>query len=584
MKFMNFSKANCKNCYKCLRTCPVKAIKFKNDQAEIEEDRCIACGHCLSICPQNARNVQSDLGKVKYIVNSSREVIISLAPSFAGYFDVDPNKLVSGLKKLGFSYVHETAYAAELVANLYKEYIYNNSQENYITTACPSANYLIEKYYPDLIKYMIPIVSPMIAHGKLLKTMYGNDSYIVFIGPCSAKKIEGAGEGDNKVIDAVITFDELKLWLDEEKIDINSLEPFPFENEELSEGRHFPISGGIIKCIGNEFENRKIETISVEGTEDCIEMFKSMNTGKIKGMFIEISACKGSCIGGPKMIKDGEGYYSRLQNVKDYIKEKKFLESRKKISELCSTTCLSNINTIIDYERLFKNKSPLKKLASEEEISKILMKMGKYTKEDELNCGVCGYNTCREKAYAIYDGMAETSMCLHFMRSKAESLSNTIFENTPNCLILLDEDMLVKEVNPAFEKTFMINKENIIGKSLTKLIDDEDFIKVKEEKQNIIGKKVIYPKYNAEFIENIIYLPKEDVILISLTDIAEEEKNKKELLKVKKNALNAADEIINKQMRVAQDIAGILGETTAETKLILMELRKVISGETGEIK
>lgn len=574
MKYMNFSKANCKNCYKCLRACPVKAIKFKNEQAEIEEDRCIACGHCLSICPQNARQVLSDLDNVKYIVNLSTPVIVSIAPSFAGFFDVEEGKVITALKKLGFSYVHETAYGAELVAKLYNEYVEVHQQDNYITTSCPSANYLVEKYHPELVKYMIPTVSPMLAHGKILKQVYGKDSIVVFIGPCHAKKVEVEEYKEEKIINSVLTFQEVKAWLKEEAIHLEDLEVSEFEHNDLSGGRRFPLDGGILECMGGNFKNRSLNTISVTGTEDCMEIFKSMEQGKLKNCFVEVSSCKGSCVGGPKMIKDEEGYYTRFNKVRNYINK------RVKSTELEEVS----IPEGIVFSRAFKDKEIIKESPRDEEIVKIMRQMGKYAKEDELNCGVCGYNTCREKAEAVYEGMAETSMCLHFMRSKAESLSNVIIENTPNCLILLDGDMRIKEINPAAENTFLVDKENIVGKPITVLLEDEDFKKVKETGESVIGKKVVYGKYNAVFIINAIYLEKQDAVLITLVNIIDEERNREEIIRIKRNALNAADEIIQKQMRVAQEIAGVLGETTAETKLILMELRKVISGESGEVK
>ena len=191
MKLLNFSKANCKNCYKCLRTCQVKAVKIQNDQADIVEERCIGCGQCLVVCPQDARNIKSDLEDVKAAIKQNKRVIASIAPSFAGAFDMPTaGHFAAALKNLGFSIIEETAVGAEIVAQLYDKAIKNNKQKNLFTTSCPSANYLIDTYYPSLAKYLIPVVSPMLAHGKMLKQSYGHDSYVVFIGPCTAKKIE----------------------------------------------------------------------------------------------------------------------------------------------------------------------------------------------------------------------------------------------------------------------------------------------------------------------------------------------------------------------------------------------------------
>lgn len=572
MSNINFSKADCKNCYKCLRSCPVKAIKFENEQATIDEVRCIECGHCLTICPQNAREIKSDLDTVKKAINSGKKVIASLAPSFAGFFDVQKGKVVSALKKLGFSIVEETAVGAEIVSELYNEYIKENKRDAYITTSCPSANYLVEKYFKEIIPYLIPKVSPMIAHGKLLKDKFGQDAFVVFIGPCLAKKSEFDSFSKENTIDAVLTFDELNCWISELHIEISDLEEEKFNSSPYSKGQGFPLGGGIIEAMGEELQESKLTVIAVSGMEECIDVFNSIQSGDLKGVLIEASACKGSCIGGPVMIKNGENYYTKLRKVRNYI------NSRKNYNEPVNTEVPKDIN----FNREFTEKLVRKVIATEKEITAIMKKMGKYELKDELNCGVCGYNTCRTKAQAVFEGMAETNMCLHYMRTKAESLANEIVESTASSVILLDGEMNVREINPAAQSIFKIQSQNILGKPISLLIDDEDFKKVRESGESIIGKKVAYPNYGVVFIENIVYLPKQDMVLASMINIIGEEKNKKELMKVKENTLNAAQEVIEKQMRVAQEIASLLGETTAETKIILTKLKKIVAGEDGE--
>ena len=572
MSNINFSKADCKNCYKCLRSCPVKAIKFENEQATIDEERCIECGHCLTICPQNAREIKSDLDTVKKAINCGKKVIASLAPSFAGFFDVQQGKLVSALKQLGFSIVEETAVGAEIVSELYNEYIVDNKQDAYITTSCPSANYLVEKYFKEIIPYLIPKVSPMIAHGKLLKDKFGQDSFVVFIGPCLAKKSEFDSYSKDNIIDAVLTFDELNCWTSELGIEINELEEEKFDSNPYSKGQGFPLGGGIIEAMGEKLQGSPLTVITVSGMEECMEVFNSIQNGDLKGVLIEASACKGSCIGGPVMIKNGENYYTKLRKIRNYI------NSRKNYNDPINIEIPSNI----DFHKEFTEKHVKKVIATEEEIKAIMKRMGKYEPKDELNCGVCGYNTCKTKAQAIFEGMAETNMCLHYMRTKAESLANEIVENTASNIILLDGEMNVREINPAAQAVFKIQPQNIIGKPISLLIDDEDFKQVRESGESIIGKKIPYSKYGVVFIANIVYLPKQDMVLASMINIMSEEKNKKELMKVKENTLNAAQEVIEKQMRVAQEIASLLGETTAETKIILTKLKKIVAGEDGE--
>ena len=439
MSNINFSKADCKNCYKCLRSCPVKAIKFENEQATIDEERCIECGHCLTICPQNAREIKSDLDTVKKAINCGKKVIVSIAPSFAGFFDVQQGKVVSALKRLGFSIIEETAVGAEIVSELYNEYIVDNKQDVYITTSCPSANYLVEKYFKEIIPYLIPVVSPMIAHGKLLKKKFGQDSFVVFIGPCLAKKSEFDSYSKDNIIDAVLTFDELNCWTSELGIEINELEEEKFNYNPYSKGQGFPLGGGIIEAMGEKVQDSKLTVITVSGMEECIEVFNSVQNGDLKGVLIEASACKGSCIGGPVMIKNGENYYTKLRRVRKYI------NSRKNYNDPMNTEIPKNIN----FHREFTEKLVEKIMATEEEIIAIMKKMGKIELKDELNCGVCGYNTCRAKAQAIFEGMAETNMCLHYMRTKAESLANEIVENTASNIILLDGEMNVREINPS---------------------------------------------------------------------------------------------------------------------------------------
>lgn len=570
MNYMNFSRANCKNCYKCLRSCPVKAIKFKNEQAEIVDDRCIACSHCLSICPQNARHIVSDLERVKEAVFLGKKVIASVAPSFPGFFDTSPGKIITLLRRLGFLYVEETAIGASIVSELYKNYIKNMKVDNYITTCCPSANYIIEKYYPDLIQYMIPVVSPMVAHAKAIREFYGEDSFIVFIGPCIAKKIESQSFSNKDVVDAVLTFDEISDWSVELDILMEALEDSEVDRESTIYGKGYPVFGGIVKAVNSEINKRNLDAISVTGVEECVELFKSIQNQEVKNLFVEVSACMGNCIGGPKMVKDEKGYYKRMQKVKNYME-----------NHNVNNEVIIPIN--IDFSRVFVDKTLSKQVATEEQILKIMREMGKYCLEDELNCGVCGYNTCREKAQAVHEGMAESNMCLHYMRNRAESLSNVIFENTLSPIILLDGEMKVKEINPSAEKVFMVSAEYIKEKPIALLINDEDFVYVKETRNNIVSKKVFYRKYSLTFMETVVYLPKQDLVMVALVDITEEEKNKIKLLELKESTINATQQVIEKQMRVAQEIASLLGETTAETKMTLTKLKKVVQGENDSI-
>ncbi|QIB27688.1 [Fe-Fe] hydrogenase large subunit C-terminal domain-containing protein [Caloranaerobacter azorensis] len=573
VNLIKFEKGNCNNCYKCLRSCPSKAIKIIGDQAEIVTERCISCGYCQSVCPQGIIKIMSSVEDVKEAIRDGKKVIASIAPSFAGAFDLNnEGQIVTALKKLGFDVVEETAVGAEIVSNLYSKYIEEGNYKNLITTSCPSANYLIEIYYPSLIQYMIPVVSPMIAHGKLLRKIYGMDSYIVFIGPCIAKKLEANEFQHDDTINSVLTFDEIANWLKEEKINIKELEPQDFDTESYKKGCTFPIKGGILaNCLDKNISN-KYEMIQVDGVDACKDILECIKNDLISGVCVELNICKGSCIGGPGMPKDETNFYIREKRVKDYVKKKEKCES----GEICTIEEL-------DFSKKFFNKELKIEIASEEEIQKILRSMGKYKKEDELNCNSCGYRTCREKAQAVYNGMSEISMCLPFMRAKAESIRNVIFENTPNVIILLDEDMNVLDFNPKAELLFGIKADEIKNKPISTLIEDDYFYKVKKSKKNLIGQKISYPQYGLVFYANIVYLEEQKIIMAIMTDVTAEEMNKKELARVKAETINGAQKVIEKQMRVAQEIASLLGETTAETKVILTKLKEIALGEAGDI-
>jgi len=552
----------------------VKAIKIKDEQAEIVEERCIDCGQCLIVCPQHAREIKSDLAEVKEAIAEQKRVIASVAPSFAGVFEMDyAGQFVAALKALGFHIVEETAVGAEIVAKFYKQYMEEQRMENVITTSCPSANYLVQKYFPSLAKYLAPVVSPMLAHGKLLKHEYGMESYVVFIGPCIAKKEEAMEFQHEGIINAVLTFDEISKWFEDEKIVLRDLAPQDFDKKSYREGSGFPLTGGVFKSFLKQ-EESFYEMIHVDGIRECMDLFQSMQEGKLHHVYVEANVCGGSCIGGLGMPQNGDSTYQKRKRVQDYVNQK---ENKPPFFSY-------PFESSIHFSKVFFEKPIAKKQASEEDINMILRKMGKYEAADELNCSACGYNTCREKAQAVFEGMAEINMCLPHMRNKAERLTNVIFENTPNIIIIVDEEMLIKEFNPKAEKAFQVRAIDVKNKPISILMDDSCFYKAKEMEGELLNEKKAYPQYDLVLQQSILYLKEQNVILAIMADVTAEEKHTEELIRVKQNTLDAAQQVIEKQMRVAQEIASLLGETTAETKAILTKLKKIALGENGDEK
>ena len=569
MQVMNFSEANCKHCYKCVRKCEVKAIKIENDQAHIMEDKCIACGQCFAICPQNARNIMSDLDFVKNAISSGRNVNISIAPSFRGFFEDSP-RLISAIKKLGFNKIEETAVGADLVSQAYEKYLSSQEGGAFITTCCPSVVFLIQKYYPTLVDNLIPFVSPMIAHGKLLKKERPND-LTVFLGPCVSKKCEAISRENAGIIDAVLTFDEIVLWLSEKEIDYLELPESDPHKYGSARGKQYPIVGGILEGIKDEISKKGLISMRIDGVDECKEIFQEIINGNIGNSCIEVSACKKSCIGGPGGHHISSSIFSRLQNVKDYLMSAKTQESPAE----CPLSQKDLKKTI--------SKNPIKEIEiNEEKIEKILIKMGKFSKVDELNCASCGYNTCRENAVAVLRGMSSIDMCMPFIKSRAERISNEIFENSPNALLIVNENFEIIESNMSFSRFFGVTPAESQGHTIDRFIPHGDLASVFENKNNMLWKKIHLPEYNLHMKQSVIHLDNQNALLIILSDISDEEKRRGELFELKENTLKVTQGVIEKQMRVAQEIASLLGETTAETKVALTKLKHVLEKEGAE--
>jgi len=574
MSTIQFKEANCKNCYKCIRSCPVKAIEFKNDQAQIIEEACVLCGKCLQVCPQNAKSVKNDVEKVKSFINSKQKVYASVAPAFAPAFNIDNKKNKFGiLKKLGFTYIEETAIGASRVSKEYEELMQKKEMTNIITTACPTVISLVEKYYPELISQLAPVVSPMIAHAKIMREMYGARIKIVFIGPCIAKKEEYKDNQNDDQIDAVITFEELEKWVqaeglsfeDDYEIDINTL----YNNR----SRFYPAPGGIIKSL-NPNKKYDYKLIKFDGIDRCIDILDEIKKGNISNYFIEMNSCVGACLGGPCMNSNCASFLELKDRLDKYAKA--VHPSAKPGVEL---------DTRINVIKIFRDKYRPYKIPPETTIREILNKIGKFSVEKELNCGACGYSNCREKAIAVYNKKADINMCLPYMRESAESISNLIINSTPNAIFALNVDLTIKELNISARKLFGFDDPTIIiGQKIFDIIDCPDFEQVRKTREEIINKKYHYIETDVIVEQSILYVKEQQMIFVFMKDITEDEKKQQQMYAVRSETVEIAQKVIDKQMRVAQQIASLLGETTAETKVALTRLKKSIQSEIGDNK
>lgn len=565
MNIIDFKNASCKHCYKCVRTCSVKAIRVKNAQAQIMTDYCVLCGHCLEVCPQNAKTFASDLEMVKAYLAAGKKVALSIAPSYLGIFDYDrPGQVICALKKLGFTYVRETAEGAALVTDAYQKLMDEGQMENIITTCCPSVNDLVEKYYPELIGDMASVVSPMIAHGMLMKKLYGDDVKLVFAGPCVAKKEEAReDERTEGYIDAVITFAELEDWFKEAGIDVFACEEMPVDNPDPKINRLYPVRKGVMTSVDTGHGTGGYTMFDIDGMENCRELFEEMKEGRLKHCFIEANMCEGGCIKGPAINKLK---ISRFEST---------IEIEKQVQH--QPASLLEEAVTLDLHKVFYSRMLRDDLPTEEQIRRILKATGKNNKDEELNCGACGYPSCREKAIAVFQGKAEQEMCLPYAYETANSMSNVVMETTPNMILIVDDQLKIMEMNKKAEEVFGVDRETAIKTMYVfELLDASDFESVLNRHMPIYRKKIYLEAYQMTVLETIVYVASLDAALAIFQDVTADEKEMQKQMETKMEVVDIAQEVIEKQMMVAQEIAGLLGETTAETKAILTKLRGLV--------
>ena len=554
---LTLKKSNCKSCYKCIRHCPVKAIRFSGNQAYIIGNECILCGQCFVVCPQNAKEITSEIEKVKIFLQSGVPVVVSLAPSFvANYEGAGIGAMKDALKKLGFYDVEETAMGATVVKNEYERMLKEDDRDVLISSCCHSVNLMIQKHYPQALEFLADVVSPMQAHCKDIKSRIP-EAKTVFIGPCVAKKDEA--EYYEGIVDAALTFEELTQWLKEERIEIEKT----IDSEEKSKTRVFPTTGGVLRTMAQDMPGYTY--IAIDGVENCKQALKDIIEGKVHKCFIEMSACVGSCVGGPIMEKHRRMSITDTMEIIGFAGDKDFEINQPKPHEL---------------QKIFEHIPQRTIVPSEFEIMSVLRQMGKTNAEQELNCSSCGYNTCREKAIAVCQGKAEISMCMPFLKHRAESFSDNIVKNTPNGIIVLNDKLEVQQINDAACRIMNIkHATDVMGDLVVRILDPISFMKVLTTGQSICDQRVYLAEYKR-YIEQTIFMDRElNLIIGIMRDVTEEETQRRKKEDINQQTLEIADQVVDKQMRIVQEIAYLLGETAAETKIALSKLKESIANE-----
>ena len=554
---LTLKKSNCKSCFRCVRKCPVKAIRFSGNQAHIIGNECILCGNCVVQCPQNAKEIADGIEKVRVLLQSGDPVVVSLAPSFVANYDgIGIGSMRSALKKLGFFDVEETAVGATIVKREYERMIEEEGRDIIITSCCHSVNLLIQKRFPLCLEYLADVMSPMQAHCSDIKKRIPG-AKTVFVGPCVAKKDEA--DYYEGIVDAVLTFEELDKMLKDQRVELD----VEVDNLEESRARFFPTTGGVLKTMAQNAPGYTY--LAIDGVENCMTALKDIESGKIHKCFIEMSACIGSCIGGPVMSRDNKPLVSDYLKIAQYAGERDFDVAQPNSAEL-----RKNFSAI-------EQKLPE---PSETEIMSVLRQMGKFKPSDELNCGTCGYNSCRDKAIAIIHGKAEISMCLPFLKDKAESFSDTIVKNTPNGLIVLNENLEVQQINASARKIMNIRAaSDVLGEPVIRILDPTLFAQVMSSGRSVRNQRTYLAEYKKYVEQTVVYDTDSRMLIGIMRDVTDEVEAQEKKESISRHTIEVADKVVEKQMRIVQEIASLPGETAAETKIALTKLKESIGDE-----
>ena len=568
---------NCRDCYKCVRTCPVKAIQIKDAHALILHDRCTFCGICVNECPNNVKQIRNDVDRVQMALMSKRKVIVSLAPSYVSEFPGLEDNFVRALYKLGFDAVSETAIGAALVSQALDMYIAEHGHANFISTACPSVVELVRKYYPECVSQLAPVPSPLQTHSAYLRHLYGDDIVVVFIGPCIAKKIES--DEYPGYPDVALTFREVEQWFEEDNIQLDSIDtgiPVEFIPAKAGKAAIYPIENGQIET-SKIWQNHFVEqsALSVSGIQRIMSSLSGTHTDD----FLETLNCDGGCINGPGTTKIDSAIFrkksvashvmTRLSDPDVFDGDEEFAREviGKGYGILKSEPPKACAVSAFDY--------------TEEDIRGALLKLGKSSPADELNCGGCGYPTCRDMAKALLAGISETEMCVTKMRKDAESKVDMLLSTIPNGVVIVDNELNIADLNKRFVNLFEDYPDSFLDAEGLKTFRGSPvsmFVPFAEKfrEQFYMHKPAQYRFIHEGKIMRVTFFLVESKQLLGamFEDISNPTFRREAVIE-------KAEEVITKSLSTVQQIASLLGENAAETEIALNSLIDEFAGTSG---
>ena len=554
-------KNNCQDCYKCVRRCPVKAIKIEDNSAQIVPELCVACGKCYKICPVRAKQDRDDVTRAKNMIASGKKVYISLAPSWIADFDnVTKEQLLTAIEKLGFAGVCETAVGAEEVSAHIADYLADRNEGIFLSTACPAFVEYINKYMPELTPNLTPVTSPLLAHCKLMREQLGKDIKIVFVGPCIAKKFEA--DRNDKLLNLSISFRDLRRWFREAGINYHTIKPkkgIDFVGTHASSGRYYPIEGGMIETIKRYKKTDHVYMMQLTGLEKIAEELSDIKgTNPTTPIFIECLACEGGCVNGPCTKKNKSGFEKRARVLKDVLSStKKKVQSPK---------------TDISYK--FESNEIIQTQYDDNQIKRVLAMLGKHDVEDEINCNACGYDNCRNFAKAILDGKAEIDMCVSHIKQQAQRKANALLKCIPSPIVIVNSKLSIIEYNEQFVDAFWSDEEhadiydrnNLIGANLRDFISFTNLFSASLEIGEDVKRENV--RHNGEVYDVMVFNIEQKQVVGGVIENVTKVEIKREKIAAK------AKEVIEKNLVTVQQIACTLGEHMAETEVLLRSIAK----------
>lgn len=559
-KIVESSRVSCRDCYRCIRVCPVKAIRVTKGKTHIEENRCIRCGACVRECFIHVRSTASDFQAVQQHIRANRFVVASVDPAFPALFqDWRTSRLAAALRALGFTAVHEAAEAIPAVARAVQALPCAEG----ILPNCPAVVNYVEQYFPQMVDKLLPVASPMIVHGRMLRQEYGKSAVIVYIGPCSAKVYEAHRPENAGLVDCVITFQELLGWISREHRDMAALEEVPFDcvaslaGTEAMNARIAALQGGLLHSCGYSWHPGETEAYSLSGTQDVTDFLTELSRGTMGGMLVEPLFCHGGCCNGPNFPRHGDTFVAKRAAVLRYAGSAPALEARGDCAPVPAEA---------DYAA--RPYVP-ERTVTELEIAEILKKQGQNVSGQQYNCGACGYKTCRERAIAILEGMAEPEMCFPYMRAQLRQRTDRIVDALPCGVVQLDEELRIRRMNGSFAKMFLCN-DGVLGKRISYLISDEGFDKLIAEALD--SYETVRSKYGIRYHEIVFPMPDEQEYIGIYTDISALKIDSYQIDLIKRQTLENAKDLLRQQISFSQELAAYIGRNEARSEALVKQI------------